>query len=124
MEFGLFVPCHRFDERVSQVSHRIFTGLFRNEATVKGGFTSPVPVEDEYAPEQLLANLVAGSPATCVEKLSAYEALGVSQFIVYAAFGPDHGRTMASPPPLRGGGHAPLHTFRGRGPLTDKGNGS
>jgi alkanesulfonate monooxygenase SsuD/methylene tetrahydromethanopterin reductase-like flavin-dependent oxidoreductase (luciferase family) len=79
-----------------QVSHRIFTGLFRNEAAIKGGFTTPVPVEDEYAPEQLLANLVAGSPATCVEKLSAYEALGVSQFIVYAAFGPDHGCTMAS----------------------------
>ena len=79
-----------------QESHRIFTGLFRNQATVKRGFASPLPVSDEYGREQLLANLVAGSPATCVDKLSAYEALGVSQFIVYAAFGPDHGRTMAS----------------------------
>jgi alkanesulfonate monooxygenase SsuD/methylene tetrahydromethanopterin reductase-like flavin-dependent oxidoreductase (luciferase family) len=79
-----------------QVSHRIFTGLFRNEATVKGGFTSPVAVTDEYGPEQLLANLVAGSPATWVDKLAAYEALGVTQFVVYGAFGPDHGRTMAS----------------------------
>ena len=40
--------------------------------------------------------MVAGSPATCIEKLRAYEALGVTQFILYAAFGTDHGRTMAS----------------------------
>ena len=79
-----------------QVSHRIFTGLFRNQASVKGGFATPLPVDDEYEPEQLLANLVAGRPAICIEKLRAYEALGVTQFILYAAFGPDHGRTMAS----------------------------
>jgi len=35
-------------------------------------------------------------PCHRVEKLRADEALGVSQFIVYAAFEPDHGRTMAS----------------------------
>jgi alkanesulfonate monooxygenase SsuD/methylene tetrahydromethanopterin reductase-like flavin-dependent oxidoreductase (luciferase family) len=79
-----------------QVSHRIFMRLFKNQAVVKSGFTEPEPVEDEYTKEQLLENLVAGSPATCVEKLSAYEQLGVDQFILYAAFGPDHGRTMAS----------------------------
>jgi alkanesulfonate monooxygenase SsuD/methylene tetrahydromethanopterin reductase-like flavin-dependent oxidoreductase (luciferase family) len=54
------------------------------------------PVDDEYSREQLLANLVAGSPETCVEKVREYEALGISQFILYAAFGPDHARTMAS----------------------------
>lgn len=79
-----------------QVSHRIFTRLFRNQANVKGGFTLPEPVDDEYSREQLLANLVAGSPETCVEKIRAYEALGISQFILYGAFGPDHARTMAS----------------------------
>jgi len=79
-----------------QVSHRIFMRLFRNQANVKGGFTLPEPVDDEYSREQLLANLVAGSPETCVEKVRAYEALGVSQFILYGAFGPDHSRTMAS----------------------------
>jgi alkanesulfonate monooxygenase SsuD/methylene tetrahydromethanopterin reductase-like flavin-dependent oxidoreductase (luciferase family) len=79
-----------------QVSHRIFMRLFRNEATVKGGFTLPEPVDDEYSREQLLANLVAGSPATCVEKVRAYETLGIDQFILYGAFGPDHARTMAS----------------------------
>lgn len=77
-------------------NHRIFTHLFRDTATVKAGFTAPEPVEDEYRPEQFLANLVAGSPETCVEKLKLYEALGVDHFIMYAAFGNDHARTMKS----------------------------
>jgi alkanesulfonate monooxygenase SsuD/methylene tetrahydromethanopterin reductase-like flavin-dependent oxidoreductase (luciferase family) len=79
-----------------QVSHCIFMRLFKNQADVKGGFTEPEPVDDEYGREQLLENLVAGSPATCVEKVRAYEQLGVDQFILYGAFGPDHARTMAS----------------------------
>jgi flavin-dependent trigonelline monooxygenase, oxygenase component len=79
-----------------QVSHRIFTGLFRNTATVKGGWTPADPVGDEYSREQLLANLVAGSPETVVEKLKQYERLGVDHFIMYAAFGPDHAKTMKS----------------------------
>jgi alkanesulfonate monooxygenase SsuD/methylene tetrahydromethanopterin reductase-like flavin-dependent oxidoreductase (luciferase family) len=70
--------------------------LFKNQADVKGGFTEPEPVEDEYSREQLLENLVAGSPTTCLEKVRAYEELGVNQFILYGAFGPDHARTMAS----------------------------
>jgi alkanesulfonate monooxygenase SsuD/methylene tetrahydromethanopterin reductase-like flavin-dependent oxidoreductase (luciferase family) len=133
MEFGLFVPCHRFDDRVSVAElydqaletvrladdagfttawfpeHHLVQyyaspsplmwmvmRLFKNQAVVKGGFTEPEPVEDEYTKEQLLENLVAGSPATCVEKVRAYEQLGVDQFILYGAFGPDHARTMAS----------------------------
>jgi flavin-dependent trigonelline monooxygenase, oxygenase component len=79
-----------------QVNHRIFTRLFRNQAHVKGGYTLAEPVDDEYSREQLLANLVAGSPETCVEKVRTYEALGIRQFILYGAFGPDHSRTMAS----------------------------
>lgn len=79
-----------------QVNHRIFTRLFRNQATVRAGFTAPDPVGDEYQPEQLLANLVAGSPETCIEKLRQYEALGVDQFIVYADFGNERAATMKS----------------------------
>jgi alkanesulfonate monooxygenase SsuD/methylene tetrahydromethanopterin reductase-like flavin-dependent oxidoreductase (luciferase family) len=81
---------------VIQISHRIFTHLFRNQATVKGGFTVPDPVEDEYPTETLLANLVAGTPEACVEKLRLYEQLGVDHFIVYGAIGTEHARTMAS----------------------------
>ena len=36
-----------------QVSHRIFMRLFRNQANVKGGFTLPEPVDDEYSRERL-----------------------------------------------------------------------
>ena len=82
--------------KVIQVSHRIFTRLFRNQATVKGGFTTPDPVEDEYGPEQFFANLVAGSPDTCVEKLAPYAALGIDHFIVYGAIGTEHVQTMRS----------------------------
>lgn len=81
---------------VVRVSHRIFMHLFRNQATVKGGFTVPDPVEDEYPAETLLANLVAGTPETCVEKLRRYERLGVDHFIVYGAIGTEHARTMKS----------------------------
>lgn len=82
--------------RAIQLNHRLFTGLFRNQATVTGGFAVPGPVSDEFSPEQLLANLVAGSPDTVVEKLGMYEKLGVDHFIVYAAFGADHAATMKS----------------------------
>ena len=82
--------------RAIQTNHRLFTGLFRNQADVKRGFASAEPVGDEFTPEQLLANLVAGSPETCVEKLKRYEALGVDHFIVYAAFGAEHAATMKS----------------------------
>src|SRR5207249_3723101 len=81
---------------VVQVHHRIFTRLMRNQATVKGGFTAPEPVEDEYGPERLLANLVAGSPETCVEKLRLYEQLGVDHYIMYAGFPMSHAATMKS----------------------------
>jgi len=82
--------------RVIQTNHRIFTALFRNQADVKRGFTAAEPVGDEFTPEQLLANLVAGSPETCVEKLKCYEALGVDHYVMYAAFGADHAATMKS----------------------------
>jgi alkanesulfonate monooxygenase SsuD/methylene tetrahydromethanopterin reductase-like flavin-dependent oxidoreductase (luciferase family) len=82
--------------RAVQVNHRLFTRLFRNQATVKSGITVPEPVADEFGPEQRLANLVAGSPETCVTKLKQYEALGVDHFIMYASFGADHAATMKS----------------------------
>jgi flavin-dependent trigonelline monooxygenase, oxygenase component len=79
-----------------QTNHRLFTRLFRNQADVRRGFTAPEPVGDEFTPEQLLANLVAGSPETCVDKLKQYEALGVDHYIMYASFGADHAATMKS----------------------------
>ena len=82
--------------RAIQRNHRLFTGLFTNRADVRSGFASAEPVGDEFTPEQLLGNLVAGSPETCVDKLRRYEALGVDHFIMYASFGADHAATMKS----------------------------
>ena len=79
-----------------QIHHRIFTRLFTNSATVERGFTRPDPVEDEYSAETLRANLVAGSAASCVEKLKMYEELGVDHYVMYAGFLRDHAATMRS----------------------------
>jgi len=79
-----------------QIHHRIFMRLFTNRATVEHGFTHPDPVEDEYSLETLRANLVAGSAASCVEKLKMYEALGVDHYVMYAGFLRDHAATMRS----------------------------
>ena len=79
-----------------QTHHRIFTRLFTNTAVVERGFTRPDPVEDEYSREKLRDNLVAGSAATCVEKLRRYERLGVDHYIMYAGFLTDHAATMRS----------------------------
>jgi alkanesulfonate monooxygenase SsuD/methylene tetrahydromethanopterin reductase-like flavin-dependent oxidoreductase (luciferase family) len=81
------------------INHRIFLGLYRNEVTLKGGFTVPYPpepLEDEFSPEELFEHIVAGSPDTCVEKLRMYEKLGIDHLILQAAFGTDHATTMKS----------------------------
>jgi alkanesulfonate monooxygenase SsuD/methylene tetrahydromethanopterin reductase-like flavin-dependent oxidoreductase (luciferase family) len=79
-----------------QTHHRVFTRLFNNTATVERGFTRPDPVEDEYSSERLFDNLVAGSAATCVEKLRRYEQLGVDHYIMYAGFPTDHSSAVRS----------------------------
>ena len=81
------------------VNHRIFLGLYRNEVALKGGFTAPYPpepLEDEYAPEQLLEHIVAGAPDTVVEKVKMYEKIGVDHLILQAAVGTSHAATMKS----------------------------
>ena len=72
---------------------------------------SPAPSRSATSsrPSSCLANLVAGSPETCVEKLRRYEALGVDHFIMYAAFGADHAATMKSLRLFAERVHAALH---------------
>jgi alkanesulfonate monooxygenase SsuD/methylene tetrahydromethanopterin reductase-like flavin-dependent oxidoreductase (luciferase family) len=80
-------------------THRIAVRLYRNEATLRGGFPAPYPpeaVEDEYTPEELFDHLVVGSPETCVAKLRMYEELGVEHMILQAGLATDHDRTMKS----------------------------
>jgi flavin-dependent trigonelline monooxygenase, oxygenase component len=81
------------------VNHRIFLGLYRNELTLARGFTvpsPPEPLEDEFTTQQLLENVIAGSPETCVAKLRQYEQLGIDQLILQASLGADHASTMKS----------------------------
>jgi alkanesulfonate monooxygenase SsuD/methylene tetrahydromethanopterin reductase-like flavin-dependent oxidoreductase (luciferase family) len=82
-------------------SVRIFMGLFNNTSPVIDGFPQPVEISDkdargDYRPEAIRTNMMFGTPDEVVAKLRQYEALGVDHFIMYAAFGPDHAKTMKS----------------------------
>jgi len=61
---------------------------------VINGFPQQVPLEEldgnaRVDPQMLEENLVFGSPERVIEKLKAYEALGVDSFIYYASMGLD-----------------------------------
>jgi alkanesulfonate monooxygenase SsuD/methylene tetrahydromethanopterin reductase-like flavin-dependent oxidoreductase (luciferase family) len=79
-----------------QIHHRLWTRLFTGQAKVTAGFAEPEPVDDEYPPELLFENLVAGDPDRCIQKLKQYEAVGVDEFIVYVGFRFDHEAMMKS----------------------------
>ena len=87
------------DDRAStMVSIRNVLGKFGNLMMKKGdvvnGFPKNVPLEElegnvRVDPDMLETNLVFGSPAQVIEKLKAYQALGVDAFIYYASMGLD-----------------------------------
>jgi alkanesulfonate monooxygenase SsuD/methylene tetrahydromethanopterin reductase-like flavin-dependent oxidoreductase (luciferase family) len=71
---------------------RMFENLFRSLAPVVDGFPQePDPAlltnQAEYVPENLLQNLMLGSPEEVTAKLKAYEALGVDHFCYNGAYG-------------------------------------
>ena len=71
-----------------------FGNLMMKKGEVENGFPESVPLDvlDGNArvdPTMLEENLVFGSPAQVIEKLRAYEALGVDSFIYYASMGLD-----------------------------------
>ena len=51
---------------------------------------------EQYNADMLENNLMFGSPETVIEKLRAYEALGVDEFIYYASMGLDRERQKRS----------------------------
>ena len=72
-----------------------FENLFRNLGDVDNGFPKRIPLEelterDQYNADMLENNLMFGSPDQVIEKLRAYEALGVDEFIYYASMGLGH----------------------------------
>ena len=71
-----------------------FGNLMMKKGDVVNGFPDRVPFEElegnvRVDPVMLEQNLAFGSPAEVVEKLKAYEALGVDAFIYYASMGLD-----------------------------------
>jgi alkanesulfonate monooxygenase SsuD/methylene tetrahydromethanopterin reductase-like flavin-dependent oxidoreductase (luciferase family) len=71
-----------------------FGNLMMKKGDVENGFPESIPLDvlDGNArvdPTMLEENLVFGSPAQVIEKLRAYEALGVDSFIYYASMGLD-----------------------------------
>ena len=78
-----------------------FGNLMMKAGEVRNGFPDRVPLEQlegnvRVDPVMLEENLVFGSPDTVVEKLRAYEALGVDAFIYYASMGLDPERQKRS----------------------------
>ena len=69
-----------------------FENLFKNLGDVANGFPRTIELSelenrDEYDPQMLQRNLMFGTPDEVIEKLRAYEALGVDQFTYYASLG-------------------------------------
>jgi alkanesulfonate monooxygenase SsuD/methylene tetrahydromethanopterin reductase-like flavin-dependent oxidoreductase (luciferase family) len=81
------VPVRAAQRQLSQ-----FENLFKNLGDVVNGFPRSIPFDQlgnraEYDPEMLSRNLMFGTPDQVIEKLKAYEALGVDEFIYYASLG-------------------------------------
>ncbi len=71
-----------------------FGNLMMKKGDVINGFPESVPFEElegnvRVDPKMLEENLMFGSPEKVIEKLKAYEALGVDAFIYYASMGLD-----------------------------------
>ncbi len=87
------------DRAAAMAAVRNILGLFGNLMLKKGdvvnGFPEAVAPEQlegnfRYDPDMLEKNLMFGSPDHVIEKLKAYEGLGIDSFIYYASMGLDH----------------------------------
>jgi len=86
-----------------QCQGRMFENLFRNLAPVLDGFPQePDPAlltnQAEYTPDNLLQNLILGTPDQVIAKLKDYEALGVDYFCYNASYGlpmPEQKKSLA-----------------------------
>ena len=72
----------------------MFGNLMMKSGEVINGFPQKVPLESlegnvRVEPEMLTENLLFGTPDEVIEKLKAYQAIGVDAFIYYASMGLD-----------------------------------
>ena len=88
---------------ISSIRHVLgqFGNLMMKRGEVRNGFPDQVPLEEldgnvRVEPQMLEENLMFGTPDTVIEKLKAYEALGVDAFIYYASMGLDLERQRRS----------------------------
>lgn len=91
---GVFADARHADAFIAAIQRqgRMFENLFRNLAPVVDGFPQePDPArltnQAEYAPDNLLRNLILGTPEQVIAKLKDYEALGVDYFCYNASYG-------------------------------------
>ena len=91
---GVYETAAEADMFISAIQRqgRQFENLFRQLAPVVDGFPQePDPSlltnQAEYEPENLLANLILGTPDQVIAKLRRYEALGVDYFCYCASYG-------------------------------------
>ena len=87
--------------RAAQTQLSQFENLFKNMGDVATGFPKAIPLDQlgnraEYDPQMLQRNLMFGTPDQVIEKLKAYQALGVDQFIYYASLGLGHAEQKRS----------------------------
>jgi alkanesulfonate monooxygenase SsuD/methylene tetrahydromethanopterin reductase-like flavin-dependent oxidoreductase (luciferase family) len=78
-----------------------FENLFKNLADVKNGFPENVDLEQlstrrEFDRDELQTNLMFGTPDVVINKLHAYQALGVDHFIYNTSYGLDMARQKQS----------------------------
>jgi len=81
--------------RALQTSMGCFENLFRNFGDVVNGFPKQIPLDElvereQYDPKMLEENLMFSSPASAIEKLKRYEALGVDHFAYLASMNWSH----------------------------------
>jgi alkanesulfonate monooxygenase SsuD/methylene tetrahydromethanopterin reductase-like flavin-dependent oxidoreductase (luciferase family) len=87
------------DARVEQVllNHRINQRLhFFTQNADPSGYVTPEPLEEEPSREDILQNLLLGTPEECLDKVEEYYRLGVDQLMLYFDFGPAHEEVLGA----------------------------
>ncbi|MFC7766061.1 LLM class flavin-dependent oxidoreductase [Leucobacter soli] len=85
----------RIDEAL--INHRINQRLhhFIQNAD-ESGVVRPDPLDEEPSRAEVRENLLFGTPEEVIEKLRAYEAIGVDQIMTTFDFGPEHAAVARS----------------------------
>ena len=84
----------QIDEAVTSVCRQLgqFENLYKNLGGVTNGFPDEIDLSSlssrkEFNPDELVKNLMFGTPDQVIDKLRQYEEIGVDQFTYCASFG-------------------------------------